>query len=730
MFPRTVDLHERTFRAEIDRLLDVSLFALVVVAFVAVAGTGKLDLFSLAAVVLAILVRAYLFFRRADRQLSVATTTKLTIAYFFIYAADYLFLSGSFITATVHLVLFVLVVKLFSVHRDRDRMYLAVISFLMLLSAAILTIDTFFLGAFICFSLIAIVAFITMEMRRSMNASASVAPVRSGARLGRMVSMTATALIACILLLTPPLFFALPRVSAGRLQQFAQQNEFTSGFGDDVTLGQIGIIQQSDTVVMRAQFEQPPPVTLKWHGTTLTHFDGRRWFNRLPERASVEMHGGLDNGVGFGSVMARRILDGANELVARSADAPAVRQPIFQRYKVNLEPTGTNIFFYPSRLVWIRGSMRDYSLAMSATVSYRQSSAIAIRAYSGMSVVFPHEDQITRETPAPGPAYLELPPMDSRVAALATQVTANATNPYEKALAIEEHLRTKYGYTLEMVATDNPIPYFLFERKKGHCEYFASAMAVMLRTQGIPSRIVNGFRGGELSDITGSYIVRGRDAHSWVEAFIPGRGWVEFDPTPAGDPVAHTMWSRIGLYLDAAKEFWGEWVVNYDFSHQSILAEFTTTKTRLSLESVWKRLQGRYFSGIVWLQKALSDVRDPQQLETPQGWVKPLGALTVLLGTIWALSTWMRMRRIAKLPPESMASLWLERLLRKLGKRGLKKSASQTATHWAQSAPDSELRRALAQFVREYESARFGASPESAARLPELYEEIEGALKK
>lgn len=725
-----MDGHERTFRAEIDRLLDVSLFALVVVAFVAVAGTGKLDLFSLAAVVVAILIRAYFFFRRSDRQLSVATTTKLTIAYFFVYAVDYLFLSGSFITATVHLVLFVLVVKLFSVHRDRDRMYLAVISFLMLLSAAILTIDTFFLGAFICFALIAIVAFITMEMRRSMNASASVAPVRSGTRLGRLVSVTATVLIACILLLTPPLFFALPRVSAGRLQQFAQQNEFTTGFGDDVALGQIGVIQQSDTVVMRAQFEQPPPVTLKWHGTTLTHFDGRRWFNRLPERASVEMHGGLDNGVGFGSVMARRILDGANELVSRSADTPAARQPVFLRYKVNLEPMGTNIFFYPSRLVWIRGSLRDYSLAVSATVSYRQSSAIAIRAYSGMSVAFPHEDQITRETPEPGPGYLELPPMDSRVAALAAQVTANATNPYAKALAIEEHLRTKYGYTLEMVATDNPIPFFLFERKKGHCEYFASAMAVMLRTQGIPSRIVNGFRGGEFSDITGSYIVRGRDAHSWVEAFIPGRGWVEFDPTPANGPAAHTIWSRIGLYLDAAKEFWGEWVVNYDFSHQSILAEFTTTKTKLSLESLWKRMQGKYFGSIVWLQKLLSDVRDPQQLETPQGWTKMVAVLVILLTAIWGLRLWMRTRRMAKLPPESLASLWLERLLRKLGKRGLKKSASQTATHWAQSAPNGELRQALAQFIREYESARFGSSPESAAKLPDLYEEVEDALRK
>jgi hypothetical protein len=450
----------------------------------------------------------------------------------------------------------------------------------------------------------------------------------------------------------------------------------------------------------------------------------------MQERAAIEMHGGLDNSVNFGSIMARRILDGANELIPRDADTKNVKPPILLRYKVNLEPMGANIFFFPSRLAWIRGNLRDYSLTVSATVSYRQSSAIAIRSYNGLSVVMLHEEAMTRETPAPGPAYLELPPMDPRVAALAAQIAGNAPTPYEKAAAIEEYLRTKFAYTLEMVATDEPIPFFLFQRKKGHCEYFASAMAVMLRTQGIPSRIVNGFRNGELSDVTGSYIVRGRDAHSWVEAFIPGRGWVEFDPTPAAGPLEHNMWTRMGLYLDAAKEFWGEWVVNYDFSHQSILAELTTTKTKLSLESVWKRMQGRYFGGIVWLQKLFSQVRDPQQLEKPEGWAKALGALVILLAAIWGLRLWLRVRRMANLPPESVASLWLERLLRKLGKRGMRKPASQTAMHWAQSAPQSELRSALASFVREYEHARFGANAESAAKLPELYEEVEAAMKR
>jgi len=96
-------------------------------------------------------------------------------------------------------------------------------------------------------------------------------------------------------------------------------------------------------------------------------------------------------------------------------------------------------------------------------------------------------------------------------------------------------LRHHYRYTLHLPTTapKDPLANFLFERKEGHCEYFASAMAVMLRSLAIPSRVVNGFRGGEFNDLNGQYVVRASDAHSWVEAYFPGHGWVGFDPTPA-----------------------------------------------------------------------------------------------------------------------------------------------------------------------------------------------------
>ena len=107
--------------------------------------------------------------------------------------------------------------------------------------------------------------------------------------------------------------------------------------------------------------------------------------------------------------------------------------------------------------------------------------------------------------------------------------------PYDKAVAIERFLRSRYAYTLKLSGKpgDDPLAHFLFETHAGHCEYFASAMTIMLRTLGIPSREVNGFLPGEYNDLAGDYIVRASDAHSWVEVYFPGTGWVTFDPTPA-----------------------------------------------------------------------------------------------------------------------------------------------------------------------------------------------------
>src|SRR5262249_6923729 len=191
--------------------------------------------------------------------------------------------------------------------------------------------------------------------------------------------------------------------------------------------------------------------------------------------------------------------------------------------------------------------------------------------------------------------YLRLPAVDPRVAQLAADVTAAGKNNYDRASALENYLRTRYGYTLQLPRTQprDPIANFLFERKQGHCEYFASAMAVMLRTLDIPSRVVNGFRTDEFNDLTGNYVVRAKDAHAWVEAYFPGYGWQTFDPTPSGNGGTPQGWGRVALYLDAMASFWRDWIVSYDASHQYVLGQAAVTGTRGLWEKArnWARNQ-------------------------------------------------------------------------------------------------------------------------------------------
>jgi transglutaminase-like putative cysteine protease len=114
---------------------------------------------------------------------------------------------------------------------------------------------------------------------------------------------------------------------------------------------------------------------------------------------------------------------------------------------------------------------------------------------------------------------------------------ANATNPYDQATAIQNYLRdsTNYKYTLTprtAPAARDRLDYFLFDSKEGYCEFFASAMGDMLRSLGVPTRLVNGFGPGSFDSATQTYIVRGEDAHTWVESYFPKYGWIPFEPTP------------------------------------------------------------------------------------------------------------------------------------------------------------------------------------------------------
>lgn len=139
--------------------------------------------------------------------------------------------------------------------------------------------------------------------------------------------------------------------------------------------------------------------------------------------------------------------------------------------------------------------------------------------------------------------YLQLPgDLPDRVSALAREITAGASTPYDRVHAINRYLWTQYRYDLTIGPQRRPgdaVDYFLFEERRGYCEQFSSAMAVLLRAVGVPARLATGYTPGTVHPLTGLLEVRQSDAHAWVEVFFPGTGWVEFEPTPGfPDPTA------------------------------------------------------------------------------------------------------------------------------------------------------------------------------------------------
>jgi hypothetical protein len=328
--------------------------------------------------------------------------------------------------------------------------------------------------------------------------------------------------------------------------------------------------------------------------------------------------------------------------------------------------------------------------------------------------------------------YLQLPVLDARIPELAKGVAAKARTPYDKAVAIESFLRSRFSYTLDLTGKpgDDPLPHFLFETHAGHCEYFASAMTIMLRTLGIPSREVNGFLPGEFNDLAGDYIVRASDAHSWVEVYFPGTGWVTFDPTPAATESFGFL-SRLGQYIDWMELSWNEWVINYDFAHQVQMAQILQRNTRNWTESARGWFTKKEAASKQWLRSWL-DRRGEITFVLPVAIALLLVLLKydVLRVAIRRLRLHFQLRapEANRADPQLASRLYAE-LLRLLERRGFPRRDSQTALEFAGAVGEPNLAPAVREFTQIYAQARFGGAPCDTSRLRGLLEQIRAARR-
>jgi protein-glutamine gamma-glutamyltransferase len=716
----------------IEHYFDLALYLLVLTGFGTLAGTGGLDLPSTIMVSTALAIRGYLLAKRRSFVISERWTTPLSIVYFVFFAIDYFAVSRSFLPATIHLALFGVVVRMFSLRRERDHITLAILAFLMVLASAVLTVDSTFLFCFAGFMLMAVATFVLMEMRRSGITANIQARHSSDPHEHRHLAFALVrflpALMLMILVCAAGLFFVMPRMSAGYLGGYSYGTDFSSGFSDHVQLGRIGQIQQSNSVVMHIQIEGDKAglYDLHWRGVSLADFDGHTWSNN--ENHATPLSRRPDTSFALPS-------DGRGP---RSYASVNLQREKLIHYKVLMEPIGTNVFFLAPWAFSLRGDYRqvqgdsggavyDYDF-QHAISRYEATSDIATPTLAELRVSGRNYPEDVANT------YLRLPEhgIDPRIPQLASQITRSAKTDYDKATVVENYLRTRFGYTLQLPQKEvkDPIANFLFERKQGHCEYFASSMAVMLRTLGIPSRVVNGFRSDEFNDITGSYVVRAKDAHSWVEAYFPGYGWQTFDPTPASGGGSPHGWGRFELYLDAAASFWRDWVITYDSSNQYVLTRAAINTSRGAWEGARMWARERYASMLVWARHTQQRVQS-----SPRGWKLITGAIALallLLANLGRIARTIHERWLGAHPersPEQAASLWYQRMTRLLTRTGVEKSDTETPQEFIRRIPDAKLRMPVMQFTSVYESARFGNSSEDARRLPELFEEVQAATR-
>jgi transglutaminase-like putative cysteine protease len=692
--------------AAVEKFFQLSLLGMVASGFLAVAGSGYLDASTTLLMAAGLLLRGAMAAGVLNLELSERTITVLTIAYIGFYPLDYQFLSHDFLAATVHLVFFVAILRILTAKSNRDYLYTAVIALLELLAAALLSVQLnffLFLGLFLLFS---IATLTSSEIRRAVQAvqqrSGQIARRTSRLFSPRLAGLTALITFG-VLLLTSGLFFLLPRTANAALRHLASKGYYLPGFSNQVTLGQIGEMKTRSTAVMHVRvYNNGGQLNAKWRGAALSDFDGRKWSNASDstETLRVERDG-------------RLIL----------ADDVQRRRPGRRvAYRVDLSALDSDALFFAgtpevlnvSASVLIRTANGNYRLGLGASDGLR---------YDVYSFFEAPDSGVSDTAAVPDARYLQLPHIDPRIRALAYEMSEGPTSVRDRAKAIETHLQRDYAYTLELpkYRVADPIAYFLFARKKGHCEYFASAMAVMLRSIGIPARLVTGFQSGTFNPMTGLYVVRASDAHSWVEAYVPHHGWTTFDPTPI-DPNAlqQSLWTKLALYADAADTFWQEWVVSYDLGRQLVLAD--------KMEQSSRKFRFDWFT---WPAGAAGwEARTRAILER-----HPAAALSIFVLALCAVllgpKAWRLLRlrwrvRRARMGRASVAdaTLLYNRFLDLLRARGYAKPAWFTPTEFVRSLRNPQTAALAGQFVEAYQELRFGGKVEAAPRLFLLLEEL------
>jgi Ca2+/Na+ antiporter len=597
-----------------------------------------------------------------------------------------------FVPATAHLLMLVSLVKLCSTRTKRDYLLLLFISFAFVLIASTTTISVAFPVWVLFFLFLAVLVLMLLESKDPYEKN-------RGLNLALRGHLSTALLITLLLVLVSvPIFVVIPRGTQGVLPP-KRISGHLSGFSEKVSLGEMGEILINEEVVLRIKVDKPPhrmPPGLKWRGIAFDHYDGKTWSSTR----------------GLRQVARDDRLQGFLVAGRRRQEEFLIRQTIQQ------EPLTRVLFGLPD-IILISGRLHRPYVFQDGNRSFRTAD-VGVRTYTIFSDVMTRDEKLSLApvpayVEAPGRHYLQLPELNPEVVRLARRTTAGITDPIHKAFMVEQFLKENYEYSLKntSASTRDPLSDFLFESRAGHCEYFATAQAVLLRTLGIPTRVVNGFKRGDYNRWNGYFMVRHSDAHSWVEAYFPGREWIEFDATPAVSAGASLpVLAALRELLDAIDLAWLD-VVTFDHLKQYGLFQTLGDSWKESWDSSRRRslaVWSEWVSGVTWQRAGIA-------------------ATAVLVSALLLVRTgprfWRRIRtswagrRWARGSSTLIPDYYLE-LVQILEGRGLVRKRSETPGEFA-GRISCALKSTVPQRLTEiYYRNRFGGLNPSPAELAEI----------
>ena len=616
----------------------------------------------------------------------------------------YFTIAISMIDFTAYALVFILITRFIFKTELNDYLFGYLIAIVCMLAGAIFTqglvFGAIFLSFYItlCWNLI----FYNMFVERT----GSNAPPEAFKSIGENESTRSSlfiltgSMVTVSLILTAAIFVTFPRLGLGFMSLSSSSSPIT-GFSNTVQLGDVGKLKQNESVVMRVEFSKNskpyrPTSKVLWRGVPLDSYQNQKWTTTMPRSLKFKNHSG----------------SGAS-LFSTHKPTKIIQQDVY------MEAFDSPIIFTHGIPMNISGSFRSIEMDQSYALrtsdkNYRPKrfTMISDIGNPGTSYTYPvpreksgfgrdHEAKIFPER------FLQLPNLAPRIVKLSREIAGTTGSERKITENILRLLLNNYGYSLEMVnqTSMTGLEEFLFVNKKGHCEYFASAMAILLRLNGIPARMVNGFSGGEWNELGNYMIVRQKHAHSWVEAYLPGEGWMVFDPTPPDPGAVVTSSKRLSHTMDLMRLYWQRYIVKYTLKDQAQILEFFNRGGRdalLKIKSL-KTLNGEKISH--YLRENI--------------WFLVIISVIVLL-YFMKKNNWLSTGISFSSSPYAV-TLYQE-MLKKCAHHGINKKSGTTHIEFLShtTALPHEKVDAIKRITRFYELNRFGARSTEEKELKEM----------